>query len=148
MQMSKLGLCMIVVTGWLLAPGLAAAEEKSLYERLGGYDAIAAVTKDVAGRLMADKKLGRFWAHRGKDGIEREVQFIIDFIANKAGGPVYYRGRDMKLSHVGMRIDYEDWDRLMKHLNATLAKFKVPAKEQKDVMAFFESTKKDIVEVE
>lgn len=131
----------------LMAPGAAISAEKSLYERLGGYDAIAAVTHDVAGRLVADDKLGRFWAHRGKDGIDREVQLIIDFIASKSGGPLYYRGREMKLAHQGMRIDGKDWERLMTHLNATLDKFQVPDRERKDVVAFFESTRKDIVEV-
>ena len=57
------------------------------------------------------------------------MQLIVDFLAAKSGGPLYYRGREMKLSHVGMKIDGEDWAALMKHLNATLDKFKVPAKE-------------------
>ncbi|MCT4655516.1 MAG: group 1 truncated hemoglobin [Cohaesibacter sp.] len=143
----------IALTACLAMPLLAmpsagmAAEKPTLYERLGGYDAITAVTHDVAARLMADPKMGRFWAHRGKDGIDREVQLIIDFIANQAGGPRYYTGRDMKLAHVGMRIDGEDWDRLITHLKATLDKFNVPQKERADVLAFFESTRKDIVEV-
>ena len=135
------------IAGVLVLSSVAMANPPSLYTRLGGYDAIAAVTKDLAGRLVADPKLGRFWAHRGKDGIEREVQLIVDFIAHEAGGPLYYRGREMKLSHVGMRIDEEDWTALMRHLSATLEKFQVPDAERKDVVAFIESTKKDIVEV-
>ncbi len=138
----------MVVTGTLMLPtSNAVAEEASLYQRLGGYDAIRAVTNDVVDRLAADSKLARFWAHRGKDGIDREVQLIVDFIANQAGGPLYYTGCDMKLAHIGMRIDKEDWDRLMTHLKATLDKFNVPDAERKDVIAFFESTRKDIVEV-
>jgi len=70
------------------------------------------------------------------------------FLAAKTGGPLYYRGREMKLSHVGMKIDEQDWAALMKHLNATLDKFKVPAKEHGEVVAFIESTKADIVEVQ
>ncbi len=143
----------IALAAFLAVPALSvptvavAAEQPTLYERLGGYDAITAVTHDVAARLMADPRMGRFWAHRGKDGIDREVQLIIDFIANQAGGPRYYTGRDMKLAHIGMRIDGEDWDRLITHLKATLDKFNVPEKERADVVAFFESTRKDIVEV-
>jgi len=123
-----------------------AVQQATLYERLGGYGAIVAVVNDLVPRLAADKKLGRFWAHRGDDGIEREKQLIVDFIANQAGGPLYYRGRDMSLSHVGMRIDEEDWRRMMKHLDATLDKFQLAEKERRDVIAFMESTKKDIVE--
>lgn len=131
----------------LAAAETAAPVQKTLYERLGGYDALSAVTKDLAARLVADQKLGRFWAHRGKDGIDREVQLIVDFLAAKSGGPLYYRGREMKLSHVGMKIDEADWKALMKHLGATLDKFKVPEKERAEVVAFIESTKKDIVEL-
>ena len=43
-------------------------EKKTLYERLGGYDAIVAVANDLLPRLRADPQRGRFWAHRGEDG--------------------------------------------------------------------------------
>ena len=76
----------------------------TLYERLGGYDAIAAVSNDLVDRLEADPQLGRFWQHRGEDGLKRERQLLIDFLCAATGGPMYYRGRDMKLSHRGMRI--------------------------------------------
>jgi hemoglobin len=41
------------------------AEKKTLYERLGGYEALAGVANDLLPRLQADPLLGRFWAHRG-----------------------------------------------------------------------------------
>jgi truncated hemoglobin YjbI len=71
---------------------------KTLYERLGGYNAIAAVASDLLSRLRADPQLGRFWAHRGEDGVMREKQLLIDFLCASAGGPMYYRGRDMLLA--------------------------------------------------
>ena len=77
---------------------------KTLYERLGGYSAIAAVANDLLPRLRADPQLGRFWAHRGEDGIMREKQLLIDFLCASAGGPMYYRGRDMTLTHVEERF--------------------------------------------
>ncbi|MCW8928806.1 MAG: group 1 truncated hemoglobin [Gammaproteobacteria bacterium] len=122
-------------------------DNRTLYERLGGYDAVVAVVNDLVPRLAKDKKLGRFWAHRGDDGIDREVQLVIDFIANKAGGKLYYTGREIKESHVGMRISEDDWKIFMKHLDATLDKFKLPPRERKDVIDFMESTKKDMVEL-
>jgi hemoglobin len=66
-------------------------QNKTLYERLGGYDAIAAVANDLVTRLNNDTQLGRFWAHRGEDGVKRERQLLIDFLCERAGGPVYYR---------------------------------------------------------
>ena len=61
--------------------------ETTLYTRLGGYDAIAAVADNLVSRLMADEHLGRFWAHRGTDGVVREKQLLIGFLCQSAGGP-------------------------------------------------------------
>jgi hemoglobin len=119
---------------------------KTLYERLGGYDAITAVANDLLPRLQADLQLGRFWAHRGDDGAQREKQFLIDFLCASAGGPMYYRGRDMALTHRGMRISESDWTAFLGHAAATLAKFQVPEAEQRDVVAFVQSLKGEIVE--
>ena len=118
----------------------------TLFARLGGYDAIAAVADDLLPRLMSDSQLGRFWAHRGADGIRREKQLLIDFLCASAGGPLYYTGRDMTTSHKGMGISASDWEIFLRHLQATLDKFQVPESERRDVLAFVESTRADIVE--
>lgn len=120
--------------------------ETTLYQRLGGYDAIAAVTDDLLARLKADPQLARFWAHRGDDGLRREQQLLVDFLCSSAGGPLYYTGRDMKLTHVGMRISEADWTAFMTHVEATLDAFRVPQAERDAVVAFVNSTKADIVE--
>ena len=120
--------------------------DKTLHERLGGYDAIAAVANNLLPRLQADSQLGRFWEHRSEDGIAREKQLLIDFLCSNAGGPMYYTGRDMKLSHEGMRISENDWSAFIGHVNATLDSFQVPQREHDEVVAFIQSTKADIVE--
>jgi hemoglobin len=120
--------------------------ERTLYERLGGYDAIAAVAGDLLPRLQADSGLARFWQHRGEDGVAREKQLLIDFLCSNAGGPLYYTGRDMKVSHRGMKISEGDWAAFIGHLNATLAAFQLPPTERDQVVAFVQSTKADIVE--
>ena len=122
------------------------SEEKTLYARLGGYDAIAAVANNLVSRLMSDARLGRFWANRGEDGVRREIQLLIDFLCHCAGGPLYYTGRDMKTSHQGMQITEADWAALMLHLNATLDHFQVPLAEKDAVVGFVQSTKGEIVE--
>ncbi|MCG8493358.1 MAG: group 1 truncated hemoglobin [Sneathiellales bacterium] len=137
----------VLLVSFLISATPAVAQQKSLYERLGGYDAVSAVIDELMVRLIKDKQLGRFWAHRGDDGIAREKQLVKDFIASKAGGPIVYPGRENKLSHKGMRISQEDWKIFMVHLNGTLDKFQLPPKERNDVLAFIESTKKDIVEL-
>ena len=120
--------------------------QKSLYERLGGYDAICAVTNDLLDRMAKDPQLGRFWQHRSTDGVKRERQLIVDFLCASTGGPLYYKGRDMTLSHRGMRISESDWTIFLKHADATLKAFNVPKAEYDEVVAFVQSTKADIVE--
>ena len=95
---------------------------------------------------MADPKLGRFWQHRGEDGIRREKQLLIDFLSASAGGPMVYTGRDMTATHRGMKIDAVDWDAFLGHLRDTLAAFDVPAQETRDVLGFIDSTKAELVE--
>ena len=120
---------------------------KSLYERLGGYDAIAAVTDALMVRIKSDDKLRRFYDHRGADGIAREQQLLVDFLCASSAGSVVYTGRDMKTVHIRMQLDGEDWNRAIGHLAATLKAFEVPEQENDEVLKFAESLRTEIVEV-
>lgn len=118
----------------------------SLYERLGAYDGITAFADDLLPRLQTDPQLGRFWQNRGDDGIEREKQLLIDYLCSSAGGPIYYTGRDMKLTHQGMGITESDWTVFLGHASKTMVALKVPQQECDDVVAFVLSLKDDIVD--
>jgi len=120
--------------------------KQSLYDRLGGHVALTAVANDLMPRLQGDAQLGRFWKNRGADGIAREKQLLIDYLCASTGGPVYYTGRDMKLSHKGMKISENDWAAFLRHAGATLDAFKLPAAERAEVVAFVLSLKSDIIE--
>jgi hemoglobin len=121
-------------------------KQKSLYDRLGGYNAVAAVVDDFIGRLIADKQFERFFAGHSTDSKKRIRQHIVDQFCAAAGGPCVYTGRTMKDSHVGLGITEADWDAAAKHLVATLDKFKVGEPEKKDLLAFVSSLKGDIVD--
>ena len=122
------------------------AQEKSLYQRIGGYDALAAVVDDFVGRLVTDKQFERFFVGHSDDSKKRIRQHILDQFCAATGGPCLYLGRDMKTSHAGLGITSAEWDAAAKHLIASLDKFKVPEKEKGEVLAFVGSLKKDIVE--
>ena len=119
----------------------------SLYTRLGGYDAIAAVVDDLLPRLRSDELLGRFWTSpRSIDTLNRERQLAIDFIAAAAGGPTIYLGRDMKMSHKGMGITKADYAAFMRCLADTLDTFEVAEPERSEVVAFATSLEPEIIE--
>ncbi len=95
---------------------------------------------------MADKLNKRFFANVSDDRKKQARQLTVDFICHAAGGPCKYNGRAMPKTHKGMGITKADWDASVIHLKATLAKFKVPAKEQKDVLGFIGSLKSQVVD--
>lgn len=122
------------------------AQDKSLYTRLGGYDALAAVTDDFLGRLATDKALGKFFIGLSSDSKTKVRQHVVDFLCKATGGPCAYTGRDMKLVHTGLMIDKKEWDASVKHLVATLDKFKVPEREKGEVLGAVGPLERDIVE--
>ncbi len=128
------------------ATAIAASQEKSLYERVGGYNALAAVVDDFIGRLVTDKQFEKFFIGQSTDSRKRIRQHILDQFCAATGGPCVYTGREMKTSHAGLGITNAEWDAAAKHLVASLDKFKVPEKEKGEILAFVTSLKKDIVE--
>ncbi len=129
-----------------IAANATNAQEQSLYKRLGGYDAIAAVTDDFIMRLATNKELSRFFVGLSDDSKGKVRGHIIDLVCAKTGGPCTYTGRDMKTSHKGLNISENDWTIMAKLFVETLNKFKVPQKEQDELLAIVSTTKKDIVE--
>ena len=142
----KLSVALMVAVLLVGAVGLAAQmKQETLYKRLGGYDALAAVTDDFIGRLAADKQLGKFFVGHSKDSLGHIRQLIVDQLCNATGGPCVYIGRSMKVAHEGLGITDADWDAAVKHLIATLDKFKVPQKEKDEVLAAVSGMRADIV---
>jgi hemoglobin len=140
-------LCLV---GVLLAVGQRPVQAgpvgTSLYARLGGYDAIAAVVDDFIGRLAADPQLQKFFVGHSQDSVHRIRQLVVDQLCAATGGPCVYIGRDMKTAHKGLGITEADWNASVKHLIASLDKFKVPEKEKGELLAIAGKLKDDIVE--
>jgi len=102
---------------------------------------------DLLPGLRSDELLSRFWVSpRSLDTHNRERQLAIDFIASAAGGPTFYLGRDMRMSHKGMGITKADYAAFMRCLAVSLDKFKVPEPERSEVVAFITTLEPEIVE--
>jgi len=121
-------------------------KEKSLYQRLGGYDALAAVSDEFLDQLGKSKLLGRFVVGLNDNSKKKLRQHLVDFLCSATGGPCLYLGQDMKTAHTGLGITEADWNAGVDALVATLDKFKVPKKEKDDVLGAIGGLKKDIVE--
>jgi hemoglobin len=129
--------------GQALAQGAAT---ESLYKRLGGYDALAAVTDDFVPRLVGDPQLTRFFTGASTDSRMRIRQLLVDQLCYATGGPCIYIGKSMKTVHAGLGITESDWQTMVKLLVQTLDQFKVPAKEQGELLTALGGLKADIVE--
>lgn len=120
--------------------------EKSLYQRLGGYDVIAGIIDDMFGRLRSDPHFQRFGIGRSIDSHNRSRQLLVEQICALAGGPCIYLGRDMKTSHGGLSITSAEWEANIRHTIGSLEKFRIPQPEQQEFLELFTRYKSEIVE--
>ena len=117
-------------------------QQKSLYERLGGKDAITAVVDDFVANVAADNRINGFFA---KADVPRLKKNLVDQICQATGGPCTYTGKDMKTAHKGMGITDADFNALVEDLQKSLNKFKVPEKEQGELLGILGPLKPQIV---
>jgi hemoglobin len=118
------------------------AKAQSLYDQLGGYDAILAVTDDFIKNLAADKRINGFFAHTDIPSFRRK---LADFLCVGTGGPCICIGRDMVSTHAGMGIRNRDFAALVQDLGRSLKKFKVPRREPTELAAILAPMKNQIV---
>ncbi len=126
----------------------AAQEEKTLYERLGGYDAISAVVDDFAGKLFNDPVVGARFFGMSADSREGFRQKNKNLVCNVTGGPCKIISRSAAKTHDGLGIKASEFAIVAQHLVDTLNKFNVPEKEHKELMVIIASLRPDIVEIE
>ena len=139
----------MMVTALLASASFGAqkAGEKSLYDRLGGKKAIAAVVDEFVGRVAADNRINSFFKATASDP-KRLAAFkanLVDQICEASGGPCKYKGKDMKTAHAGMGITEADFNALVEDLTGALDKFKVGAMEKQQLLGALAPMKKDIV---
>ena len=125
---------------------VATVVDTSLYQRLGGYDVIAAFTDQWLGLVLGDPLLAPYFRGMSNDTKGKARQLIVDFIAASTGGPTIYTGRDMKTLHDGLGISREEYAALLQHAAATLEAVGVGTREKDDVLSWMTSLEGDMVE--
>jgi hemoglobin len=124
------------------------AEEKSLYDRLGGKKAIAAVVDEFVGRVAADSRINAYFGATASDAarLKKFKGNLVDQICEASGGPCKYKGKDMKSAHMGMGISGGDFNALVEDLVGALDKFNVGAHEKDQLLGALGPMKGEIVE--
>ena len=119
--------------------------DKSLFERLGGSDAITAVVEDFRDRCGGDSRINAKFA---RTDMARLTSMLIDQVTEASGGPAKYSGRDMKAAHADMSVTTGEFNALVEDLVATMNKFRVGKAEQDELLGILGPLKSDIVEVD
>jgi hemoglobin len=138
----------IMVAGPAIHTARAQGTLPSLYDRLGGVYSIAAVVDDFIERLLVNATLNanpaikEARARVPKAGLKFQVTALV---CEVSGGPCKYTGRAMKEAHQHLNITQAQWDAMVVDFKATLDKFKVPQREQQELITIVGSTKNDIV---
>lgn len=116
--------------------------EQTLYERLGGEDAIGTVVERFYERLTNDERVAHFFEDID---VQRQIAHQTQFISAVTGGPVEYTGDEMAAAHDHLDIDEEDFEIVAAHLDESLAEFDVDDRDRENVMAEIASYEDDIV---
>lgn len=123
----------------------------TLYDRLGGEPAIAAVVDTFVALAAGDAELN--FTRQGTaneweatpENVDLLKARLVQFVGQATGGPQVYEGQDMAAAHTGMAITNEEFDRLSGHLGAALDAYNVPVAEKQELFAIVETTRSAIV---
>ena len=117
----------------------------SLYERLGGVDAITAVTRAAVDRQMKDDRISQKYA---RTNVDRLIKEFVDQICQATGGPCTYTGRDMTEAHHNMGVTSGEFQAFVEDVVAVLDDFKVGKAEQDELLNILAPLRGEIVEVD
>ena len=120
-------------------------QTKSLYDRLGGLDAITAATESWVARVGGDDRANGKFVRTDIDRLKKE---ITDQLCEATGGPCTYTGRTMQETHDGMAVTAGEFDVVMQPQDATLHELNIPKPDQDELVTLIMPMRDDIVEVE
>ena len=119
--------------------------KKTLYDRVGGSDAVGKIFDEVGGRMAKDPLLAKFFEGQSQEALMAQRNETIAFLCHEMGGPCEYKGRTVKQAHGPLAINEEQWKAFVKHLSDTLDNQKVGAKEKSEMLALVKKFKSDVV---
>ncbi len=130
-------------------PAPPSAPSRTLWDRLGGEEAVKLVVHDFVAAAGKNPKVNA--TRNGKfklddKGVANQEKLLVDLVSANSGGPRKYTGKDMKTAHAGMQITDAEFDAAVADLVGVLKKHKVPQKESDELVKIIAGTRKDVVE--
>src|SRR5690242_6677832 len=106
--------------------------DSSLYERLGGTDAIKTVAVAFENRAATDDRINQKFARTDLNRLTKE---FVDQLCHDTGGPCTYTGRNMTETHANMGVTSGEFNAFMEDLVATMNDFNVPKADQDELLS-------------
>lgn len=116
--------------------------DDSLYQRLGGQEAIDVVVDDFYDRVLEDERVDH---HFEETDLEELRQHMKRFVGSVTGGPVDYDGRGLAAAHQHLGITESEFDVVAEHLAETLVDHDVPEPEREALLSTVADTKPAVV---
>lgn len=136
----------VAVVSLLLMGGFVPAvngKGLSLYDRLGGKEAITSVVDTFVANVGGDRRINGYFA--GTD-LGKLKMHLVNQICSASGGPCTYTGRTMKQTHAGMGVTDAAFNALVEDLISALDHHKVGKTEKEELLGVLAPMKSDIVE--
>ena len=117
--------------------------KSTLYERLGGEQAITAVIAEFFNRMMQDDRVNHHFI--GINIEELRQKQITNFMSYAISGTPLYDKAALREAHTGLNITSEEYEIAIKHLNSSLRKYNVGLGDIAKIEAFLRSVKPHII---
>lgn len=125
--------------------------EQTLYERLGGVYAIAAVVDHFSDQLLKNRKIVNANTQLKEWHTEKYKERLPGLKFNRtlwvcavSGGPYTYTAKSLHDAHFELHIPPEVFDEVAAELGRALDHFKVPTREKEETLAAFSAHKTDV----
>ncbi len=122
--------------------------EQSLYERIGGVNAIAMVVDRFSDEIVKNPKLNvnpalREWNESGQLPGLKFMRTL--WLCQEAGGPFQYTGKELGEAHKDLHITSDEFDEVGAEIARALDHFNVPEREKQEVLAAIVARKAEVV---
>lgn len=142
MKIAKFGTALLFA-GCCLALGLGAARaDDTLFQDLGGRDAIVKIASDTTDNFLADERIKATFDNTNMDRFRR---LLGEQFCQVAGGTCAYTGRNMHDSHKGLHLTNADFNAVVEDLQKAMDKDGVPFATQNRFLARLAPMQHDIV---
>ena len=118
------------------------AEEKILYDKIGGTEGITTVVTTFLENVGGDDRINARFANTDLDNLKR---LLIEQVCEATGGPCTYSGKNMVDAHKGMDITEEEFGALAEQMSKAMMSSGVGKDEHDSIMGVLGGMHDDIV---